>query len=429
MGTTALLGVATVAVLGITSAVGFTVASHNAAGEADRPAVADSGEGTDAADRAPGAASVPGARSGGRTSDHPSSRDGQGTDPDVQDADRWADIVVVSARGSLPDGYAARVAAEPTVGAASVVYGETLELVGTESERGRVVDELPAGWRFPVEVLAVDPASYAEVMGVPEVLDLAADEAVLSESSAEVRRARVGATLTFVDGTRLRVAAVLPDQQVGVAEVLVTTDSDLAVTTERYLLAAFDAEHAARAAWRLERLGEEPVVVERSGEVPILRHAAGVTAPARLKLHFGEFAISDGPGRFVQQGQSWLDEYHAYGTVPLLGRMQCHRDMFEPLSAAMQELIDRGLASLVDPSDFGGCWSPRTTSGATLSSHAWGIAVDLNVSGNHLGADPTMPREVIDVMAAHGFVWGGDWLVPDGMHFELAPDRDTRLTD
>jgi hypothetical protein len=35
-----------------------------------------------------------------------------------------------------------------------------------------------------------------------------------------------------------------------------------------------------------------------------------------------------------------------------------------------------------------------------------------------------MPEEIIEVMASHGFTWGGDWPVPDGMHFELVVDRD-----
>jgi hypothetical protein len=145
--------------------------------------------------------------------------------------------------------------------------------------------------------------------------------------------------------------------------------------------------------------------------------------PARLKVHFGEFAMTDGPDRWIHQGVTWLREYYAEEEVPIVGVTECHRDMFPPLRAAMQELVDRDLAHLVDGDDFGGCWAPRTQGSAALSSHAWGIAVDLNVAGNHYGAEPTMPREVIDVMAAHGFVWGGEWPVPDGMHFELVVDR------
>jgi hypothetical protein len=165
------------------------------------------------------------------------------------------------------------------------------------------------------------------------------------------------------------------------------------------------------------------VAVATQAEVPFLRHAATVAAPARAKQHFGEFATAELPGRGVQAGFSWLDANIVIDEVPILGRIECHRAMFAPLRAALQELLDRGLGHLVDRSEYGGCWVPRTQSGAVLSSHAWGTAIDLNVSGNHLGQEPSQPDELVAVMRSHGFVWGGEWLVPDGMHFELAPDH------
>jgi hypothetical protein len=331
--------------------------------------------------------------------------------------------IAISAQGGLPEGLVDDVANEPGIEVVAVVRGATLGLVGTRTADGEVVDELPDGWRFPVEVLAVDAAGYHEVLDVPEVAALGPDEALLGESSATVRRLGPGGQLSFRDGTTLTVAAVLPDAVLGAAEVLVTTDSPLSIETERYLLARTrqPLDPAGRA--DLLALAGPRGTLELGGEVPVLRHAASVMPPARLKVHFGEFAMTDGPDRWIHQGVTWLREYYAEEEVPIVGVTECHRDMFPPLRAAMQELVDRDLAHLVDGDDFGGCWAPRTQGSAALSSHAWGIAVDLNVAGNHYGAEPTMPREVIDVMAAHGFVWGGEWPVPDGMHFELVVDR------
>jgi hypothetical protein len=344
---------------------------------------------------------------------------GDGTPP-------WAHsprTVAISAQGGLPEGLADEVAAEPGVEAVTVVRGATLGLVGTRAADAEVVDELPDGWRFPVEVLAVDADGYHELLDVPEVAGLDPDEAVLSESSAAVRRLGPGGQLSFRDGTTLTVAAVLPDAVVGAAEVLVSTDSPLPIDTERYLLARTGQPLDTAGRADLLALAGPRASLELGGEVPVLRHAASVMPPARMKVHFGEFAMTDGPDRWIHQGVTWLREYYAEDEVPILGVTECHRDMFPPLKAAMQELVDRGLAHLVDGDDFGGCWAPRTQGSAALSSHAWGIAVDLNVAGNHYGAEPTMPREVIEVMAAHGFAWGGEWPVPDGMHFELVVDR------
>jgi hypothetical protein len=331
--------------------------------------------------------------------------------------------VVFSAHGDLPPDLAARAEADPALLAATLVRGDTLGLVATWDASGAAVDELPPDWRFPVEVLAVEPAGYVAVLGVDDVTTLAPDEALLSESSATVRRVGVGGRLRFVDGTEVTVTGVLPDELLGAGEVVVTTASPLAPTRPRYLLATRSDPDDDGVLERYREVGEHGLVAVHGGEVPVLRHAADVMAPVRLKRAFGEFALTDGPGRWVQQGATWLRTAYQEQEVPIIGLLECHEAMFAPLSAALQDLVDRGLAHLVDPDDSDGCWAPRVQAGTTPSSHAWGIAIDINVQGNHFGATPTMPDEVIEAFARQGFVWGGDWLIPDGMHFELVVDR------
>ena len=58
------------------------------------------------------------------------------------------------------------------------------------------------------------------------------------------------------------------------------------------------------------------------------------------------------------------------------------------------------------------------TAGA-LSHHAWGSAIDLNVSANPLGGPSHQDPRLVEVFRKWGFTWGGDWLTPDPMHFEL----------
>jgi len=62
----------------------------------------------------------------------------------------------------------------------------------------------------------------------------------------------------------------------------------------------------------------------------------------------------------------------------------------------------------------------------TLSNHAFGTAIDINVPQNWLGVIPARIgeegclRELVPLANKFGFYWGGHYPVrPDGMHFEV----------
>jgi hypothetical protein len=344
-------------------------------------------------------------------------------DPDAARDDLPADTVLVWAGARLPEGYVEAVRADERVPRSTVVRGEILELVETRTAEDEVVDELPDGWWYPVEVLAFEPARYDHLVGRELLSDLDPDEALLSETSAEIRRLHAGDVLEFADGTQLTIADVLPDELVGAAEIAVRADAPLEVTTEKYLLARTPHPEGHDALAQHGTEDRAPRLVPH-GSTPVLRHAHGTLPQAQRKLHFGEFAMQDRSGRAIRPGQSWVDEHVVVESVPILGRIQCHRELIEPVRAAMQELVDRGAEHVID--DYAGCWVPRT-SGTTgpLSSHAWGMSIDFNARANPYGAEPNQPDILVEVMADHGFLWGGDWDVPDAMHFELAPGRDT----
>lgn len=137
----------------------------------------------------------------------------------------------------------------------------------------------------------------------------------------------------------------------------------------------------------------------------------------------GSFSYRWFPDGTVAPDPAWVGAHLVTGEVPILGTVTCHRVMLPQLHAALTELQARGLARTIDPGDFGGCYSPRfierdPTRG--LSLHTWGIAVDLNVSGNQVGTVGTIDPRVVEVFDRWGFAWGGRWRVPDPMHFELA---------
>jgi D-alanyl-D-alanine carboxypeptidase len=67
-----------------------------------------------------------------------------------------------------------------------------------------------------------------------------------------------------------------------------------------------------------------------------------------------------------------------------------------------------------------------------LSSHAFGIAIDLNVAYSNYWRwrrrfESTtwrnrIPQEIVDAFEAEGFIWGGRWKHYDTMHFEYRPE-------
>lgn len=125
----------------------------------------------------------------------------------------------------------------------------------------------------------------------------------------------------------------------------------------------------------------------------------------------------------VEPDPAWVAANLRTEVVPVLGTVTCHRVMLPQLRGAMQEVVDLGLASSIDTSDFGGCYAPRFIArdpAKGLSLHTWGIAVDLNVQRNLRGTSGEIDRRVVDVLKGWGFAWGGEWAYTDPMHFELA---------
>ena len=347
-----------------------------------------------------------------------------GTDGDGQLPDG---TVLAWTRGELPADLVEVVADHPAVAAVTVVEVATAGLVRTTGADGEPVDQTTEGRQLPVEVLAVDPASYQRVTGLAAVGRLGDGAALLSETSAQVRGLGAGARLTFAGGGDHEVVDVAADRLVGAAEVMVAVEDAPDDAVPRYLLAR-PAEDAG------DDVGEElagvlpddvAVRLRSRGETPVLRHADAVTAPARLKSAFGEFALREADGRAIDQEPGWVDEHVTAAEVPLLGTVTCHRDAIAPLRAAMEELERRGEADLVDPSLYGGCWAPRFQDvTGPLSTHAWGVAIDLDPAGLPQDSDAEPPAVLVEVMAEHGFTNGAGWLLPDPMHFELVPDRD-----
>lgn len=77
---------------------------------------------------------------------------------------------------------------------------------------------------------------------------------------------------------------------------------------------------------------------------------------------------------------------------------------------------------------YDGAFTPRLIRGSAteLSTHAYGIAIDVNVEWNQLGVTPALKgekgcvRDLVPIANKLGFYWGGHFGRKDGMHFEVA---------
>jgi D-alanyl-D-alanine carboxypeptidase len=126
-----------------------------------------------------------------------------------------------------------------------------------------------------------------------------------------------------------------------------------------------------------------------------------------------------GGGR-IAPDPDWVATHITTEPVPILGDVTCNRLIFPQLRAALEDVIAHGLADKIHPSEYAGCYNPRFIAGTTtLSNHAFGLALDLNVPGNQRGTVGEMDRGVVAIFERWGFTWGGDWAYTDPMHFEM----------
>lgn len=134
----------------------------------------------------------------------------------------------------------------------------------------------------------------------------------------------------------------------------------------------------------------------------------------------GSFSYRVLGGGRIAPDQSWVTANIRTEQVPILGSVTCHRVVMPQLRAALQEIVDRGLADKIHPGEYAGCYYPRFIAGSQqLSLHSFGIALDLNVPGNQRGTVGEMDRTVVSIFKRWGFGWGGDWNYTDPMHFEM----------
>jgi hypothetical protein len=169
----------------------------------------------------------------------------------------------------------------------------------------------------------------------------------------------------------------------------------------------------------------------------VYRRADGTIRPldvAGIAARYGKISYIEGPGGSIVITNDWERqslEPLRHALLDQLGQrhLQAHRLALPHFIAAFDAIATAGLGDRL--LSCGGTFVPRHIGhqpDRPLSSHSWGIAIDLNVAWNGYGNPPQPPGmvgsvyELVPYFAAEGFAWGGHFSGDsrDGMHFELA---------
>ena len=323
------------------------------------------------------------------------------------DLDAFRNELLVWAPGGFSEKEVGRVRDSTRVAAISAVRTGTLAAAS-----GR------PGYRVvPLETMAVDANAYTSATGRPgrKLATMLPKGAVLSKTGAKLRRAKSGGKLKLDGNRTMRVSGVVDDALLGGYEVALERSlaSHYGIRRAAYLLVRPRGGVDAVKTEIRKLLKRRSVRFVTPGDRAFVRGGDGVLPLSQVKARFGEFSLPS-----LRRGRpdpAWTRANLVTRTVPLLGRVRCHKLIVDQLGKAMADLERQQLANLVDVGEFrreGGCWSPRLlrdARGGKLSRHAWGIAVNLKVNAD---------ERLLRTMAQHGFVWGGDFARPDTTHFE-----------
>ena len=340
------------------------------------------------------------------------------------------DVLSVSQFRALGTGAAG--AAEQAAAAAGA--HSTLVIDGTigmlSLRRGdTIVQRTPSGWRIPMTFTALDPPSGAALYGTAIGDALGADQIAMGALTASLRGAQPGdvVELRGWNGKVKKVAiAAISDQAPSELVLSLSLATALGVTrSTRVVMWGFTSREDMDAALAAHGLPSATVRVTDSWEPA---YADDTLSQSRTKAMAGEFAVR-GSTR-LQLPASWIMahitnfELHL-GPRTLIGR--CNKVLVGPLVAVFDAITAAGLAPLTK---VGGQWSTAlcfsarevrslgSTTGGTISRHTWAVALDLNVKANCIGCVPVMDCRIVQIFRANGFAWGGNFLTPDGMHFE-----------
>jgi hypothetical protein len=338
--------------------------------------------------------------------------------------------------------YAAFNAAAEAKAGAALLHGGTIGLRGLY-RNGAAYVLAPINGQYPMGSAAVDPASARELYGADVGRFLSSGSIVLSATSAQLFGAKAGdiAELRrWSDGglTKVTIAGIVPDERLP-AEMVLPTSTASAIGFVRptsVQIYGYRSVKAVDDALARHGLRRSDVRIGHPNTDPSSPDSTLGLLETKVKL--GQFwYVPRGDGT-VTIDPAWAQANLV--RVPFSGVgivATCHRVIVPYLQAALSEIAAAGLAGAIDTANtnrYGGCYGPREvrsaggTTGGNLSRHTWAMALDTNTATNPLGGRPTMDCRVVRIFRRHGFAWGGNFLTPDGMHFEWVGEDRSKIS-
>ncbi|MFZ9628064.1 MAG: M15 family metallopeptidase [Ilumatobacteraceae bacterium] len=358
--------------------------------------------------------------------------------------DPAGDVVTVFERGDLTTTVRDKVvAAARSVGAG---YGTGRGFTGMMSalRRGGVayVQSSGPGWAFPMAVTAFPADVVRGLMGRDMSARVGGANVVMGERSATFHGVQAGDTIQFGINSSLvtfTISYVAPDAEVGGTEVLMTTDQArrLGATTDTraVVMPPFDRVALTSA---LAARGITNTTTIRVRTTWDAFDPDSTMSLIETKVALGEFDIDY--ANLTDSGWTAIDPDWRTANIPATREpyptgisARCHRLVRSDLYAALQEVATT-LPQLVNSrptgidvtntNTYGGCsiglarFSRYGASVGTISRHSWGQPIDMSTVDNCQGCVPQFDCRIVRIFRKHGFSWGGNYLRPDGMHFE-----------
>jgi hypothetical protein len=303
------------------------------------------------------------------------------------------------------------------------------------SRGGNIVTQAPGPygyWYYPLAITALPMEALGAILGRGVSSPISGGTVVMSETSAGLVSAQAGDILDLeaADGSIVQaiVGRVAPDAEVNGAEVVMSTAQanllGATLDTSVLIYGQFDRDRL-DAALAARGLSTDPKIrVRRSWDSFDPDSTIGV---ARTKKALGMFAYHVSANDAVSVDDAWSAQYVPTRDLYPTGIFAvCNQNIKADLTAALQDVVDAGLAGLIDLANtntYGGCYGPRFTrivgsQLGTLSRHTWAQALDTNTAQNCQGCVPKMDCRIVRIFRKHNFAWGGNFINPDGMHFE-----------
>ena len=345
--------------------------------------------------------------------------------------------MIVHARGSLLPWQATAIAGAASAAGASAHRVSSPTLPMTAHRRGgRLVWAAPGRARIPMATTVVS-RWHIRAVGGQELHDaLLAGAVAVGSVTASRRGIRVGDQLELRDRRNrprfLRVGAIVDQRLVEGRDLL------LPVHVSEPRFGSLSVSHMVIAGIRTpesveEALRERGFVfgteyrLRRSWDPP---DPDDVLGASEVAARFGQLMYTAPSSARISVVPAYTNRLVRVAYTGVALRHHCHARVVGAIQSALTEIAAAGLASRIDVANsntHGGCFVSRYArfQGAygTPSRHAWGIAFDVNTVSNAQGKVPVLDCDVVRIMRKWGFAWGGNFLRPDGMHFEWAGGR------